>query len=72
MEEMEAEEVTLADGSVVRFESSADQEDIEDGTAGHVATLKIQGQECVYQVWSFAGDEHLEELVRGLRFVTAD
>jgi hypothetical protein len=65
---MEAEELTLTDGSQVRYEPSMDEEDTDDGAAGHVATIKIRGQNCVYQVWSFAGDEHLGELVRGLRF----
>lgn len=38
---------------------------------GRVATLVVNGQGCVYQVWSFLGQEHLDELVAGLRFVDA-
>ena len=62
---MEAEERTLADGSRVLIEVSDDQEAAE----GVVATLKIRGQDCVYQVWSFSGDQHLEQLLQDLRFV---
>ncbi len=68
-EELEAEEMVLRDGSRVRFEPAVDEEDEENGVAGRVATIKIRGQECVYQVWSFSGDEHLESLIRDLRFV---
>lgn len=66
---MEAEERTLADGSRVRIETSVDEADHEEGAEGSVATLKIRGQDCVYQVWSFSGDAHLEELLEDLRFV---
>jgi len=67
---MEAEERTLADGSRVRYEPSVDEADLEDGdAAGTVATLKIRGQDCVYQVWSFSGEEHLQGLIEDLRFV---
>jgi hypothetical protein len=70
---MEAEERTLADGSRVRYEVSVDEADADDGSAvGTVATLKIRGQNCVYQVWSFSGDEHLEGLIEDLRFVEED
>jgi len=33
------------------------------------ATLTVTGQGCVYQVWSFLGEEHLHSLVGSLRFV---
>ncbi len=33
------------------------------------ATLAIAGQGCVYQVWSFLGEEHLRGLIDALRFV---
>jgi hypothetical protein len=33
------------------------------------ATITVSGQGCVYQVWSFLGQQHVEELVRELRFV---
>lgn len=36
------------------------------------ATITVQGQGCVYQVWSFLGEEHLQQLVDQLRFVTID
>jgi hypothetical protein len=67
---MEAEERTLSDGSRVRYELSVDEADADDDSAvGSVATLKIRGQGCVYQVWSFSGDEHLQGLIEDLRFV---
>ena len=34
-----------------------------------LAYVKIQGQECLYNVWSALGREHLELLLRELRFV---
>lgn len=40
----------------------------EDGVAA--ATITIQGQGCVYQVWSFLGEDHLRSLVDDLRFVS--
>jgi len=66
---MEAEEHGFRDGSHVRIEAPVGDEEEDVGLVGHVATLKIQGQDCVYQVWSLVGDEHLEELVGRLRFV---
>ena len=42
----------------------------EGGTGpNELAYLRIQGQECLYNVWSALGREHLEELVRELRLV---
>ena len=34
-----------------------------------LAYLHIQGQDCLYNVWSALGREHLELLIRELRFV---
>jgi hypothetical protein len=34
-----------------------------------LAYVKIQGQDCLYNVWSALGREHLELLLRELRFV---
>lgn len=42
----------------------------EEGVAS--ATITVQGQGCVYQVWSFLGEEHLQGLVNQLRFVTVE
>jgi len=53
-----------ADGSRARVE-------VAEGSSGRVATLVVEGQGCVYQVWSFLGEEHLNELVTQLRFVDA-
>lgn len=33
------------------------------------ATLVVEGQGCVYQVWSFLGESHVRELVESLRHV---
>ncbi|MFW5926405.1 MAG: hypothetical protein ACOCV4_09595 [Myxococcota bacterium] len=38
-------------------------------TGAATATLVARGQHCVYQVWSFLGEEHLRDLIGGLRFV---
>ncbi|MEM9192392.1 MAG: hypothetical protein AAGF12_24670 [Myxococcota bacterium] len=65
---MEAEERAFRDGSRVRVESFAEEGEFN----AHAATIKIAGQDCVYQVWSFVGDEHLEELIEELRFVEAE
>jgi hypothetical protein len=42
-----------------------------DGGTGpnELAYLRIQGQECLYNVWSGLGREHLETLIRELRLV---
>jgi hypothetical protein len=43
----------------------------EDGDEGALtATLVPSGQGCVYQVWTFLGEDHLRDLVAGLRHVT--
>jgi hypothetical protein len=34
-----------------------------------LAYVRIQGQECLYNVWSALGQEHLELLLRELRYV---
>lgn len=34
-----------------------------------LAYLRIEGQDCLYNVWSHLGREHLEHLLRELRFV---
>jgi len=55
---------TFSDGSVVQVA------DVEEGVAS--ATLTVQGQGCVYQVWSFLGQDHLDALLSHLRFVSVD
>lgn len=40
-----------------------------DGESVASATFTVAGQGCVYEVWSFLGPDHLQELVNGLRFV---
>lgn len=65
----EAEETVLRDGSRVRIEVSEDENGEPSDAHGVVATIKVPGQDCVYQVWSYGGDAHLQEILRELRFV---
>ena len=51
---------SFADGSHSAIESSEGE---------RVAAATVAGQGCVYQVWSFLGAEHVQELVRELRLV---
>jgi hypothetical protein len=39
------------------------------GDGATAATITVRGQDCVYQVWSFLGEEHARALVGELRFV---
>jgi len=46
---------------------------IETGDLGSAAaTITVAGQGCVYQVWSFLGEEHVRQLVQELRRVQLD
>lgn len=65
----DAEETVLRDGSRVRIEVSEDENGEPSDANGIVATIKVPGQDCVYQVWSYGGDDHLQQLLRELRFV---
>ncbi|MBK8170514.1 MAG: hypothetical protein IPK60_09230 [Sandaracinaceae bacterium] len=56
------------DGSRAEYQST----DEDPTKAGAVATIVVPGQDCVYQVWSFVGQEHLNELVASLRFVDSN
>lgn len=40
-----------------------------DGESVASVTFTVNGQGCVYEVWSLLGPDHLAELVAGLRFV---
>ncbi|MEX2582416.1 MAG: hypothetical protein WD766_04040 [Gemmatimonadota bacterium] len=52
-----------ADGSSARY-------GLEGGTGpNYLAYLVVPGQECLYNVWSAVGEDHLEELLGLLRFV---
>ena len=43
---------------------------LEGGTGpNHLAYVTIAGQQCLYNVWSAMGKEHLEHLLRQMRFV---
>lgn len=57
-----------ADAPVAVFNDGSTQDIVaEDGVAS--ATLTVGGQGCVYQVWSFLGEDHLNSLLEELRFV---
>jgi len=43
--------------------------EVSEGESVAAATLTLAGEGCVYQVWSFLGQDHVEELVRELRRV---
>lgn len=59
-EMMETPRPAFADGSAADVTQ-------EEGVAS--ATIAVPGQRCVYQVWSFRGETHLQELLGALRFV---
>jgi hypothetical protein len=42
---------------------------METSTDGAAATILVAGELCVYQVWSLAGEDHLQQLVSALRRV---
>lgn len=54
---------SFADGSSLSIEPPLEGEQVA------AATLTVRGQGCVYQVWSFLGEEHVRELVSSLRLV---
>jgi len=54
---------SFADGSRVAIDAP------EEGESVAAATITLRDQGCVYQVWSFLGEDHLRELVGGLRRV---
>ena len=35
----------------------------------HLAYVRIAGQDCLYNIWSALGEEHLESLLQQIRFV---
>ena len=54
---------TWSDGSTATW-------GLEGGTGpNHLAYVRIAGQDCLYNVWSALGKEHLEELIARMRFV---
>jgi hypothetical protein len=55
---------SFADGSRLLVEPPAEGEQVAS------ASLTVRGQGCVYQVWSFLGEEHVRELVSALRLVS--
>lgn len=57
---------TFADGSHLSVEPPAEGEDVA------AAVITVRGQGCVYQVWSFLGEEHVRELVGSLRLVDVE
>ncbi|HEX6086770.1 MAG TPA: hypothetical protein VF266_19720 [Thermoanaerobaculia bacterium] len=55
----------------IEWEDGSKAEYGPEGGAGpkQLAYVKVQGQECLYNVWSALGREHLELLLRELRYV---
>ena len=62
-ERADAPEPSFADGSHLELEPPAEGESVA------AAMITLRGQGCVYQVWSFLGEDHVRELVDGLRRV---
>lgn len=60
-EMIESPRPSYADGSATEMSP-------EDGSVVS-ATIAVPGQGCVYQVWSFLGADHLEQMMSSLRFV---
>ncbi|HHH27860.1 MAG TPA: hypothetical protein ENK57_05895 [Polyangiaceae bacterium] len=60
---LDVPEPSFADGSHLEVEAPADGETVA------AAMITLRGQGCVYQVWSFLGEDHVRELVDGLRRV---
>lgn len=60
-EMIESPRPSYADGSATEMSP-------EDGSVIS-ATIAVPGQGCVYQVWSFLGADHLEQMMSSLRFV---
>jgi hypothetical protein len=54
----------LADGGRIDVQTSSED-------PASVATIVVPGQDCVYQVWTFLGRAHLDQLVASLRLVDA-
>lgn len=61
------EDAAMEGAPTYRDGSNAQVAPTEEGVAS--AILSIHGQSCVYQVWSYLGEGHLESLLEGLRFV---
>jgi len=61
-------DLTWADGSSATFSWRGGDVDVT-GAGRRTGALRIQGQDCDYQVWSYLGREHLEVLLQGIRVV---
>ncbi len=43
---------------------------LQGGTGpGHLAYLTVEGERCLYNVWSYLGRDHLEYLLHSIRYV---
>lgn len=57
-------------GHIIRWSDGSRMSYSGSGYGGQwLANVEISGQRCLYQVWSYLGEEHLLELVNSLRFV---
>jgi len=59
----------LEEDPALSYRDGSGTEVVVDPSGLAAATLAIHGQSCVYQVWSFLGEEHLRSLLGTLRFV---
>ncbi len=60
---------SAAPSPTFRDGSRADVVPADAPTDAAAATITVAGQNCVYQVWSFLGADHVRKLVHALRFV---
>ncbi len=61
------EDESMEGAPTYRDGSNAQVASTQEGVAS--ALISVHGQSCVYQVWSYLGEGHLESLLEGLRFV---
>jgi len=61
-------DLTWADGSIATFSWRGGEVDVTGGGSRSL-TLRVEGQDCDYQMWSHLGREHLEVLLQGVRVV---
>ncbi len=59
--------ITWTDGNIAGYGLEGDA--AEDSGAPHLAFVVVEGQGCLYNVWTFLGEDHLLRLLDSLRFV---
>ena len=56
-------------GSVAYGPAGPEPNDGEGEPLQYMGNLRLPGNQCVYQVWSYLGREHLEQLIASFRLV---